>query len=166
MAKTLEELYSHDGVTRPNEGTFCTAEEGKARQEFKAESDLNVLLKRGESAIIPALREQGVFADLTGIGDLHACLETVRRATDAFMQLPAKVRSEFDNDPAAFTAAFDTPEGVAKLRELKVVAEAPEVVLARQEAAAEDRAAARVVARERAARVAAAEAAPVDKPKA
>lgn len=159
----IEIIYSSDGVVRPNVGTFCTEEEGKTRQEFKAECDINTLMKRGESAIVPRLREEGVFADVSQIGDLHECMEKVRRATEAFALLPPNVRSEFDNDPAAFTAAFDTPEGVAKLRELKVVADAPEVIADRMEAAAEERAAARVIRRETEARVRAAREGPSKK---
>lgn len=156
----LEDVYSSDGVVRPNVGTFCTLEEGKTRQEFRAESDINNLMKRGEAAIVPALRDGGFFADVSQIGDLHDCLEKVRRATDVFAALPPDVRSAFDNEPALFTKAFDSPEGIAKLRELKIVAEPPDVVADRLEAAAEARSARRVVARELAARIEAAKSPP------
>lgn len=155
-----ELVYRSDGVVRPNEGTFCTAEEGKTRQEFKAESDINTLMKRGEAAIVPALREGGFFADVSSIGSLHECLEKVRVANEVFGALPAEVRSAFDNRPELFTEAFGNPDGIAKLRELKVVAEDPAVVVEQQEAAAEARVLARAVGRERAARVKAAEADP------
>lgn len=153
----IEAIYSSDGVVVPNVGTFCTAEEGKTRQEFKAESDINTLMKRGEAAIVPALREGGFFADVSQIGDLHDCLEKVRVAGEVFAALPAEVRSAFDNRPELFTKAFDNPDGIAKLRELRIVAEPPEVVLDRLEALAEGRAARRQYERERAARVKAAE---------
>lgn len=155
-----ELVYVSDGIVRPNEGTFCTAAEGRTRQEFKAESDINTLMKRGEAAIVPALREGGFFADVSNIGSLHECLEKVRVANEVFGALPADVRSAFDNRPDLFTEAFGNPDGIAKLRELKVVAEDPAVVVELQEAAAESRAAARAVSRERAARVKAAEAEP------
>lgn len=145
--------YSSDGVVRPNVGTHCTAEEGRARQEFKAECDINTLMKRGEAAIVPQLRQDGFFADVSQIGDLHDCLEKVRRANEVFGALPAEVRSAFENRPEVFTKAFETPEGIAKLRELKIVAEPPEVVANRLEAAAEERAATRALVRERLARV-------------
>lgn len=157
----LDEVYKSDGShERPNVGTFCTAEEGKTRQEFKAESDINTLMKRGESAIVPNLRDGGFFADVSQIGDLHDCLEKVRLANDVFAALPPGVRAAFDNEPAKFTKAFDNPEGIAKLRELKVVAEDPAVVQEAAEAAFESRAQARARNRERDARVKAAEADP------
>lgn len=156
----MERVVYREGDQPANEGTLFRVEEGKTRQEFKAESDINTLMKRGEAAIVPALREGGFFADVSQIGDLHDCLEKVRRATEVFGALPPEVRSAFDNEPALFTAAFDSPEGIAKLRELKIVAEPPDVVAERAEAAAEARAIARVETRARAARVKAAEEAP------
>lgn len=152
----MARVVYREGDQPVNEGTFCTLEEGRTRQEFRAESDINNLMKRGESAIVPAMRDAGVFADVSTIGSLHECLEKVRRANDVFAALPPGVRSAFDNRPELFTEAFDTPEGVAKLRELKVVAEPEEVVLERQEAAFEARQARRRDARELAARIEAA----------
>lgn len=146
-----------EGDQPPNEGTFCTAEEGKTRQEFKAESDINNLMKRGEAAIVPQLREGGFFADISNIGPLHDCLEKVRRAGEIFAALPAQVRAAFDNRPELLTEAFDSPEGLTKLRDLGIVAPLPEVVLDQQEAAAESRATLRREVRERQARVRAAE---------
>lgn len=154
----LDEVYKSDGShERPNVGTICTLEEGKTRQEFKAESDINTLMKRGEAAIVPALRDGGFFADVSQIGDLHDCLEKVRLANDVFAALPPAVRAAFENRPELFTKAFDNPDGIAKLRELKVVAEDPAVVIEAAEAAVESRAAARAVERARVARVKAAE---------
>lgn len=159
----LLEFYSSDGVVRPNQGTTFPVDEGKTRQEFKAETDINNLMKRGEAALVPLMREQGLFADVSQIGDLHDCLEKVRRAGEVFMALPAEVRSAFDNEPALFTKAFETPEGQARLRELKVLAELPEVILERQEAAIESRSLRRSEARALAARIAAAQAPPTPK---
>lgn len=152
----------YDEVSRKtSEGTCCSAEEGRTRQEFGDECDLNKIVARAErSGVMPIGREDGVFADLSGIRDLHGSLEEVRRAGEAFAALPAKVRNAFDNDVVAFTEAFQSKEGIAQLVELGAVAPDEETLADRREAAAEARAAKRAAAREEAKRVEAAKSPP------
>lgn len=155
-----EIIYQSDGILRPNVGTFCTAEEGKTRQEEKDQADINKILKRLDQRELEIGRQDGVFADVSSIGDFREAMEKVDRGKAAFAALPATVRNAFNGSPVEFVEAFGSPEGIAKLRELGVVPEAEEVILDRQEAAVETRAARRREARELAARVEAAKAPP------
>lgn len=149
----------YDEVTVvPSRGTMCTAAEGRTRQEAAAATDINRIVERMTQGILPGgLSERpGQFLDLSDVGDLHTSLERVRRAKDAFQSLPAHVRSAFGNDVVKFTEAFGSDEGVAKLRELRVVAETEDTLSERREASAEVRAEQRREARELAKRVEAA----------
>lgn len=159
----LDEIYRSDGDVPPNVGTFCTLAEGKTRQEDAASADVNAVLARVMRGVVPLpepLTEQ-VFADVSQIGDFRSAMEVVTRADSAFRQLDAKVRTAFDNEPAAFVDAFHSKEGLAKLAELGVVTiRDPEAEQDAAEAAVETRASRRREARELAARVEAAKAPP------
>lgn len=154
---TANDVYVSDGVVRPNVGTYCTTEEGKTRQSEADQADINKILKRLDLRELTSSQREGIYADVSGITNFRDAMEKVERGKEAFMSLKANVRSAFDNDVALFLDAFQSVEGIAKLRELGVVPEAEEVVLNRAEAAVENRAAVRSAARARAARVAAAE---------
>lgn len=75
-----------------------------AAQEYKDESDINVILKRYAAGDNSVVRSSGVFADVSQLGDFQSQLEIVRRATEDFAALPADVRSRFGNDPASLVA--------------------------------------------------------------
>lgn len=133
-------VYKGDGKIHRAQGTFCDPAEDRTRQEGADSCDINKIVDRMARGILPTFsRQEALYADMTEIGDLHESLERVRRAEEAFMSLPAAVRTAFDNDVAKFTAAFQSDEGVAKLRELKVVPETEETLLDRREAAFEER---------------------------
>lgn len=140
MEQDLRKIYRSDGAVYPSKGTACTAEEGRTRQEDAKASDINYILARVAAGMLPLGRTDGVYADVSQIGDLRSALDSVARGKALFEAFPASVRNAFDNDPAAFVEAFKTPEGVAKLRELKVVPETEETLADRREAAAEARA--------------------------
>lgn len=149
-----------EGDQPPNEGTSCTAAEGKTRQEDAASADVNVILDRALRGAVPLPQplEELTYADVSSITDFRSAMERVTRAETAFMQLEARVRKAFDNDPALFLDAFQSGEGLKRLEELGVVKVRDAVAeVNAAEAAVEARAEARRVIRERVARVKAAE---------
>lgn len=152
-----------EGDQPASEGTSCTAAEGKTRQSDADAADVNAILARamrGVQPLAPAPDEVR-YADVSGITDFRDAMDRVTRANAAFMQLDAKVRKEFENDPALFLDAFQSVEGVKKLDALGVVKiRDPEGEVNAAEAAVEARAEARRVIRERVARVKAAEGEP------
>lgn len=139
-------------------GTVCPPEEDRTRQEDAAAADINAILARmGQGQLPLTLAEkQGIFADVSGMGDFRESVERVRVGGERFAQLSADVRSAFENDSALFVEAFQTPEGLERLRELGVVAPSEEALADRREAAAEERARLRAAVRAENARVEAA----------
>jgi len=149
-------------VKERRQQTICPPEEGKTRQEFADQVDLNKIVSRLVQGVVPTDVREGVFLDMTSLsGGLHVALERVRKAEAIFASMPAAVRTAFDNDVVKYTEAFESEEGIKRLRELKVIPETEETLADRREAAFEARAVARAEVRARVARVKAAEAAGV-----
>jgi len=103
----------------------CNPDEGRTRQSERDSTDINRMVAQyRRTGVFPVAQRAGEFLDVVGTGDLHLMLRTVQAAGDAFMQLPAKVRSAFDNDPVRLVQAFDDPGQRDLLQELGLV-EAP-----------------------------------------
>lgn len=84
--------------------TLDASHDGKTRQEFADECDINVLLATYEtSGVLNHYNAaQPAYLDVTDVPDLQTSLEIVEKARIAFMTLPARARAEFDNDPVKF----------------------------------------------------------------
>lgn len=97
------------------------ANDGMTRQEFAAETDINVLLERYEKTGVlnHYSRRDPLYLDLTEqpIGDLRSALHTLDEATAAFMTLPASVRREFDQDPVKFMEYAGDRSNLEQMRE-------------------------------------------------
>lgn len=89
QADSVEDFarYSDEAVV------VCTAEEDRTRQEFAAEADINVILRRfGAGGFEPRPVRFGVqdFND-----DLQGVMIAAREAQDAFERLPEKLRRRY-----------------------------------------------------------------------
>lgn len=77
-------------------------EPSMTQQQFKDEADINrivnMFLKTG---VLPETNLRGVFGDYINAPDsYHEALNYVIEADQAFMDLPAELRAQFNNDPA------------------------------------------------------------------
>lgn len=96
------------------------------RQEFKADCDLGLLLKRfgrtpeGLNALrnCQGYAEGSRFDDVSDIPDFRAARDAVNAANSSFMALPAIVRRRFDNDPAMFLDFIQNPDNLDEARRL------------------------------------------------
>ena len=78
------------------------SKDGRTRQEFKDECDINVILNHYEDtgAWKSFNRAEPVYLDLAdGVPDLATAMQVMERARESFMTLTARQRAEFDNDP-------------------------------------------------------------------
>jgi len=72
----------------------------RAKQAFKAECDINTIVRRfGLTGKLPDNVRVPVSGDFTGVTDFQTAMNSVRRATEDFMALPADLRKRFGNDP-------------------------------------------------------------------
>jgi len=92
------------------------------KQEFQYECDINNVIKAFSSTgmfkHVSANAGSGVYLDLPDSMDFQDALHQVHQARDAFMTLPAKLRSRFGNDPAEFLAFTHDPKNLEELRSL------------------------------------------------
>jgi len=74
------------------------------KQSMRDECDINKIMERFEKGkiITHTANREAYFADVSQVPDFAAAVEIVRKAEEMFMSLPAKLRSRFDNDPAAY----------------------------------------------------------------
>lgn len=92
-----------------NPATICT--EPMARQSEAAECDINrIVAQFTKTGVLPQGFAEGVFSDVSEIGDYREAMERVRLADREFMKLPPQVRAEFGNDPLAFVEFAVQPE--------------------------------------------------------
>lgn len=90
---------------------------------MKTESDINVIVARYKKtglwpAAVQARASLARYGDVSQVPSYAEMQARVMAARDAFAALPAAVRRQFGNDPGAFVAAVDTPEGIALLKKL------------------------------------------------
>ena len=92
-------------------------DETLTHQEFAEESDINTIIDRfgiGENPIEPMQWKTNV--DLMNAPDTYmGVMNQLIEARDQFMSLPAKVRSQFDNDPAMFMDFVSDPSNIEEM---------------------------------------------------
>lgn len=95
----------------------------RTKQGMKDECDINGIMKRFERTglITHNAKREAYFDDVSAVPDFATAIETVRKAEDMFMSLPAKVRREFENDPAAYVAFCADPANREKMVELGLI---------------------------------------------
>ena len=67
------------------------------------------------------------YGDFVGVSDYRTAVDAIKKATDAFMEMPAGVRSRFENDPQLFMEFFSKDENRAEAEKLGLVLPKPVV---------------------------------------
>lgn len=93
-----------------------------AQQQFKDEVDINVLLERFKvTGVLPRGVIMPTYGDFEGVRDYRTAVEAIRKASNAFMELPANVRNRFDNDPQKFLEFCSDDKNRAEAERLGLV---------------------------------------------
>lgn len=105
----------------------CSGDEPMTKQEFKDDADINVIVDRclRHGAQLP-VAVPPVFADCTQIPDFRGLQQRMLDVQDAFMLLPAKTRSFFDNDPVKAVEFVADEKNLDKAVELGLLAKRKE----------------------------------------
>lgn len=94
-------------------------ERGRTKQAFKAECDINTIMKRyRETGLLPSSGRTPRYGDFSGAMDFQEALHTVQLAQEQFDALPAQVRRRFHNDPVEFLAFAEDPRNAEELVKL------------------------------------------------
>lgn len=99
---------------------FLTLGKSKTKQSFKAECDINTILKNYKKTglLSHVSQYQGKYEDLSQPTDYQTALNLVIDAQLAFDTLPSQIRKQFQNDPAQFLNFVDNPENEDKMIEM------------------------------------------------
>lgn len=115
--KQLEEGTPWYGKPRNPAWIYCD-EPSLTKQSEQQSTDVNIIVatftKTGQLPAIP----DGLYLDVTSMGDYRTALDQVRAANEFFMNLPASTRALFDNDAAAFLDACADPTREEELKKL------------------------------------------------
>jgi len=96
-------------------------------QSEKDNCDINLLMDRYQkSGILPVMQATPIFGDFTELPDYREAVEIVMKAKASFDSLDAKVRREFNNDPAEFLDFANNPDNADRMRDLGLMV--PKVV--------------------------------------
>lgn len=99
------------------------------QQQFLEESDINFIADRyGLTGEMPQVQQLPSYGDFTGIYDFQSAQNSVRRATEQFMTLPAKLRAKFDNQPQKLLAFLEDPDNRAEAEFLGLVNKPEETI--------------------------------------
>lgn len=124
--------YTH---TDARSERFATKNEQPSltQQSDAAETDINLIMSRyQQTGQLPQRLTQPLFGDFTTVPDYRQAVEAINAANEAFMQIPAKIRGQFGNDPAEFIKFASNPENKEELQKMGLLAEAPQPTLAEQ----------------------------------
>lgn len=101
------------------------AEPSLAQQQFEAQCNINNIMKGYmETGTISHLNPNpGVWADVSRVGSLREAYDVIQDADDAFMRLPASVRSRFNNDPLALVDFCLDPKNLDEAIKMGIVPE-------------------------------------------
>lgn len=103
---TLRIPYVYDTKKLADETSLSCPEETRTHQEFKEECDINTIIDRfgiGNEFTPPDKWITSI--DISDApNDYQTIMNQLNEAKDQFMRIPAKVRAQFDNDPAQFMA--------------------------------------------------------------
>lgn len=93
---------------------------GKSRtvQSFKDQCDINKILHKAArtGTLTHLAKHEPQYGDFVGF-DYTESVERIAAAKSMFMELPAEVRNEFDQDPGKFLDFVNKPENVDNLAE-------------------------------------------------
>lgn len=96
---------------------FRTVGPSRTKQSEAAACDINNIVSRwmksGSACDLTA--RVGQFLDVSNVPDFHAACNFVAGAKSLFLELPAEVREEFNNDPGRFLKFASNPANFDKL---------------------------------------------------
>lgn len=107
-------------TTRYRSASFATlnTDDTLTQQSDAAETNINIIMERySQTGQLPHVATNPIWGDFRSAGDYRAMVESIQKANEAFHEIPAKIRREFDNDPAEFVTFAANPDNLEKLRE-------------------------------------------------
>lgn len=88
-------------MRRVDELGGISCEPGRTQQSHRDECDINILMRRfaATGSITHVVSGIAKYGDFTNVDDYQAAVNQINEANRLFMEMPAEVRSRFDNNP-------------------------------------------------------------------
>jgi len=102
----------------------------RTQKQFKDECNVNNIIKKYKATgTITHVRnrQEGVYADLTTLPDFQQAMDVIVKASNAFQEVPAEIRSRFNNDPQQFIDYLNDPKNIEESYKLGL-REKPKVI--------------------------------------
>lgn len=91
-------------------------------QDEAGEADINQIMQRfGVTGTVTLTKRSPLPDDYLRVSSFHEAANIVREAQESFNELPADVRSKFDNDPGKFEAYLQDPDNANVLLKSNLV---------------------------------------------
>jgi len=114
-----------DSVSRET-GISCTQEENLTSQEFTEDADINTIVRRfGLTGELPGDWKAPQTGDFTHITDFQTALNMVKATEEKFMEMPARLRERFHNNPQHLLSFLDNDENREEAQRLGLLKEIP-----------------------------------------
>ena len=116
MAK-FRAAYQPLGETR-RPTIHLNKEPSMVKGSFAKELDVNNIIKKyNKTGILQKANQfEGEFGEFASY-DLREAIEKVQNAETLFMEVPSKIRAQFDNDAGAFIDYATNPQNIEQMRE-------------------------------------------------
>lgn len=123
MEKQFRKRGNQEQYVRPNGSVgvrTLNTEPSMTQQQFIQDCDVNHIMDKflKTGTITHMRREPGYYLDLVDMPDYQQSLQTVINAQNSFMELDAKVRLKFENDPQKFIDFLGDPKNEQEAIEL------------------------------------------------
>lgn len=111
-AYTLKDERGHNWATYNTEASMTQQADAK-------DADINVIMAKYQvTGQMPQVLMQPLFGDFTETPDYRKAVEIIREAEEAFLEIPAKIRAQFGNDPGEFIKFATDPANKQELTKL------------------------------------------------
>lgn len=118
----LRTPYNYDTNEASDASGLSCPEPTLAQQHAREETDINTIVRRfGLTGELPNNVRVPRYGDFTAVSDYQTAMNMVMEANQAFMQLPADVRSRFNNDPGALVDFMSDDSNRAEAEKLGLV---------------------------------------------
>lgn len=118
---------NYDSDAASLEAGFSTEGPSMAQQSQAKEADINFIVKQfGITGQLPTNVRAPTFADFADVVfDFQSAQNAIALANQSFMQMPADVRSRFNNDPQRFVEFCSDADNLPEMRKLGLAPPAP-----------------------------------------
>lgn len=118
----LRTPYNYDTMEASDASALSCPEPTLAQQHARDECDINTIVRRfGLTGELPNNVRVPRYGDFTAVTDYQTAMNMVLEANAAFMELPAEVRSRFNNDPGALVDFISDDSNRAEAEKLGLV---------------------------------------------